>query len=73
MHHAPDADDLEAVQLINRLRSGVCGDAELSTLATRLDRLLPDPNWFAYAIDHEPALSAEEVVLRARKYQPIAL
>ena len=61
----------EAVLLINRLRSGMLDDDELSGVAVRLDELLLDPRWFDYAIDHVPELSAEEVVQKAFSYHPI--
>jgi len=63
----------EAVSLIDELRSGVLGDDELGRIAVKLDRLLPDPEWFGYTIDFEPELTAEEVVRRAFSYRPIQL
>ena len=61
----------EAISLINRLRSGMLDDDELSGVAVRLDELLLDPRWFDYAIDQVPELSAEEVVQKAFSYHPI--
>lgn len=63
----------EAVALINALRSGELDEEQLSDVATRLDALLPDPNWYGYTIDLVPELTAEEVVRRAFSYLPIQL
>jgi uncharacterized protein (DUF1778 family) len=63
----------EAVELINRLRSGELDDEEQSSVVERLDALLPDPDWFGYAIDRTPELSAEEIVRRAFSHRPIRL
>jgi hypothetical protein len=68
-------DDLlkEAVALIDRFRSGLLSDEELSSIAQRLDTLLPDPHWYDYTIDHVPELPAEQIVRRAFSYRPIQL
>ncbi len=63
----------EAIRLIHRLRSGTCDDPELSAIVVRLNQLLPDPDWFSYAIDHVPELSAEAVIARACSYRAISL
>ena len=63
----------KAGELLLLLRSGSLGDIELSKIVVALDGLLPDPDWFSYAIDHEPELSPEEVVARAFAYRPIEL
>jgi len=63
----------EAVSLIGQLRSGTLDDPAISDTVGRLDNLLLDPSWFAYTIDHEPKLLAEEAVRRAFEYRPIVL
>ena len=73
MSEVPDHVLRQACQLITRLRSGALGDEQLGEVAKALDGLLPDPHWFGYTIDHEPELSAEEIVKRAFKYEAIQL
>jgi hypothetical protein len=63
----------EAIFLIDQLRSGELSDEELSSLAERLDKILPDPNWFSYTIDHVPEMPAAEIVQKAFAYRPIQL
>lgn len=63
----------EAVALINQLRSGTLSEDELSRTFTQLRALLPDPEFMAYTIDHEPELSAETLIRRAFSYQPIII
>jgi hypothetical protein len=63
----------EACELIERFRSGRLDDEQLSEIAIRLDRLLPDPEWLGYAVDHVPELTAEEVVRRALGHAAIEL
>lgn len=63
----------EAKGLIDQFRSGRLTDEDLSAITETLDRLLPDPHWYDYTIDHIPELSSEEVVRRAFSYKPIQL
>ena len=63
----------KAAELLVRFRSGMLSDDELSEIAVALDSLLPDPHWFSYTVDHEPELSAEEIVAKAFAYRPIEL
>lgn len=62
-----------AISLINELRSGCCPDERQEEIASILDKLLPDSNYWDYLIDHVPELSAEEVVERAFDSKPIIL
>ena len=64
---------VEAVALIDELRSGHLSDEDLSDRTERLDALLPDPHWYDYTIDRMPELPAEDVVRRAFEYRPIRL
>ena len=67
----PQKDDAhKAAALIALLRSGALEDGKVLETVTALDALLPDPNWFGYAIDQEPELSPEQVVARAFEYRP---
>jgi predicted extracellular nuclease len=63
----------EAMRLIEQLRSSVLNDDQIADVVTRLDKILPDPNYLAYTIDRVPQLSAEEVVRKAFLYKPIQL
>jgi hypothetical protein len=63
----------EAAALIDRLRSGLLSEAEISALVVRLRRLLPDPHFIAYAVDGMPEFSAEEVVRKAFEYRPFLM
>lgn len=63
----------EAVDLIGRLRSGSLSDGEISCTFTQLRKLLPDPHFMAYTIDHVPELPAEVVVRRAFAYRPFLM
>lgn len=63
----------ESVALVDQLRSGSLSDEEISSVVSQLDRLLPDPHWFGYAVDRVPELTAEEVVRKAFSYRPIQL
>lgn len=63
----------EAVDLIERLRSGELDDDALGAIAVRLRTLLPDPYFMDYTVDHEPELEPEEVVRKAFQYRPIQL
>lgn len=63
----------EATSLIDQLRSGTLSDDEQSAIVTQLDRMLPDPDWWAYTIDSVPALTADDVVRKAFAYRPIQL
>jgi hypothetical protein len=63
----------EAVSLIDQIRGGELDDAAISANVVRIDALLLDPYWMAYAIDCEPELPAEQVVRRAFEYRPIIL
>jgi hypothetical protein len=60
----------EATDLIDRLRSHTLSEAELSAVVVRLTKLLPDPHFMRYAVDHTPELSVEEVVRKAFEYRP---
>lgn len=62
-----------AIELIDELRGGAVGDARQEQIVAQLDRLLPDPNYWNYLIDHSPKLTAEQVVDRAFNYRPIQL
>jgi hypothetical protein len=70
-HSAPA--QAEAMSLLTRLRSGLCDEAELSSIVVRLNAILPDPNWFDYAIDHTPELPVATVVTKAFSYRAIHL
>jgi hypothetical protein len=63
----------EAVELINQLRGGELSEEELSAAVVALRKLLPDPNFMGYTVDHLPELSAAEVVSKAFLYRPISL
>jgi hypothetical protein len=63
----------EAVTLIGLLRSSSLDDTAISATVARLNALLLEPYWFAYTIDHEPEIPAEEAVRRAFEYPPIML
>lgn len=62
-----------AITLINELRSGNLSDDELGQVTLKLNAILPDPNYWDYTIDHEPRLTAEDIVERAFSYKPIVL
>lgn len=59
--------------LIEVLRSDILNDEELGEIASILDRIVPDPNYWSYTIDSEPELSADEIVNKAFSYKPILL
>ena len=40
-------------------------ESEPSAVATKLDKLMPDPHWLEYTVDHLPEPSAEVVVRKA--------
>lgn len=63
----------EAVSLIDELRSGRLNDEGISATVAKLDKLLLDPHWLEYTIDHVPEYSAEEIVRKAFEYKPIQL
>ena len=63
----------EAMALIERLRSGLLDDSEISEVVVRLHKLLPDPHFMGYTIDHVPDLSDAEIIDRAFLYRPIIL
>jgi hypothetical protein len=67
---AHNDDAHKAAALIALLRSGTLEDSKVSETVRALDALLPDPNWFGYAIDQEPELSPEQVVAKAFDYRP---
>jgi hypothetical protein len=66
---AKEEDARKAAGLIALLRSGTLDDGRVSQVVAALDALLPDPNWFSYAIDQEPELSPEQVVAKAFEYR----
>jgi hypothetical protein len=63
----------EATGLIDRLRSGVLSEAEISAVVVGLRRLLPDPHFMAYTVDRTPELCAAEVVRKAFEYRPFLM
>lgn len=62
-----------AVLLINEMRSGEASDERQETIVAELDRILPDPNYWDYMIDHVPDMTAEQIVEKAFGYKPIIL
>jgi hypothetical protein len=63
----------EATGLIDRLRSHTLSESEISAVVVRLRKLLPDPHFMGYTVDHLPRLTAEEVVRKAFEYRPFLM
>jgi len=71
MNYNKDERKLEAIKLINNFRSGLLDDNELSDLIFKLDKLLPDPNYWDYMVDYERELLPEEIVNKAFEFKPL--
>jgi hypothetical protein len=63
----------EATELIDRLRSHKLSEAGISAVVVRLRKLLPDPHFMGYTVDHTPELAAEEIVRKAFEYRPFLM
>lgn len=62
-----------AVSLIIEMRTGSLSDEKQQSIASELDRILPDPNYWDYMVDHMPEMTPKEVVDKAFRYNPIIL
>jgi hypothetical protein len=62
-----------AVTLIAEMRTGSASDERQQSIALELDRILPDPNYWDYMVDHMPEMTPEEIVEKAFSYKPILL
>jgi hypothetical protein len=64
---------MQAIILIQELRSGSSSDERQREIILELDKILPDPNYFDYLVDFVPEMSAEQVVAKAFRYKSIQI